>query len=200
MISLRAFSKVSEKYAASQEVNRFCLVLENREASKDDCLKRIKTMDEAKDYVHYDLNINSTNVKAKSSRRTSTRDPEEAVNVFETSINRIDESLKQMQSQFDKQMTFNRSEGTGGRAKSGNGRGISGLNQMDNKPNRGGYGRNGGFQPWNSNRNQAGYSRGGGYRGRCGAGRSTGIGEINNGWGVQQEAGEKQPGINDCFF
>ncbi|KAH3775402.1 hypothetical protein DPMN_176804 [Dreissena polymorpha] len=111
MLSIRAFRKVSEKYAPSQAVNRFCLGLEHREASKDACLKRFKTMDEAKDYVHNYLHINSTNIKPKSSRRTSPRDPEEAVNVFETSINRINERLKQMQSQFDKQMAFNRSEG-----------------------------------------------------------------------------------------
>ncbi|KAH3880396.1 hypothetical protein DPMN_004310 [Dreissena polymorpha] len=109
---------ISEKYAASQAVNRFCLGLENIEASKDACLKRFKTMDEAKDYVHYYLHISSTNVQPKSSRRTSQRDDsEEVVNVFETSINRLqeqlDERLKQNQSLFDKQMAYNRSEGAG---------------------------------------------------------------------------------------
>ncbi|KAH3716880.1 hypothetical protein DPMN_059613 [Dreissena polymorpha] len=178
MLSLRAFRKVSEKYAASQAVNRFCLGLENIEASKDACLKRFKTIDEAKDYVHYYLHISSTNVQPKSSRRTSQRDdPEEVVNVFETSINRmqeqLDQRLKQMQSLFDKQLAYNRSEGAGGRANSGCGRGTSGFNQMDNTPNSGGYGRSGGFQPWNSNRNQAGYSGGGGYGGRGGPGRPT---------------------------
>ncbi|KAH3864658.1 hypothetical protein DPMN_027681 [Dreissena polymorpha] len=149
MLSLRALRKISEKYAASQAVNRFCLGLENIEASKDVCLKRFKTMDEAKDYVHYYLHISSTNVQQKSSRRTSQRDdPEEVVNVFETSINRmqkIDERLKQMQSLFDKQMAYNSSEGAGGRANSGYGRGTRGFNQMDNTPNSGGYGRSGGF-------------------------------------------------------
>ncbi|KAH3773247.1 hypothetical protein DPMN_174605 [Dreissena polymorpha] len=57
----------------------------------------------------------------------------------------LDERLKQMQSQFDKHMAFNRSEGADGRANGGYGRGTSGFNQMDNKPNRGGYGRSGGF-------------------------------------------------------
>ena len=57
MLSLRAFRKLSEKYAASQAVNRFCLGLENRDASKYACLKRFKTMDEAKDYVYYYLHI-----------------------------------------------------------------------------------------------------------------------------------------------
>ncbi|KAH3862946.1 hypothetical protein DPMN_025921 [Dreissena polymorpha] len=140
MLSLRAFRKVSEKYAASQAVNRFCLGLENREASKDACLKRFKNMDEAKDYVHYYLHINSINEKPKSSRRTSQRDPEEIVNVFETSINRmqeqLDERLKQMQSLFDKHTAFKRSEGAGGRANSGYGRGTSGFNQIDYNPNR----------------------------------------------------------------
>ncbi|KAH3850968.1 hypothetical protein DPMN_093444 [Dreissena polymorpha] len=112
----------------------------------------------------------------------------------------LDERLKQIQSQFDKQMEFNSSEGAGGGANSGYGRGTSGFNQMDNKPNRCGYGRSGGYQPWNSNRNQGGYSRGGGYRGRGAGGRSTGRGEINYGLGGQQETGEREPGINDCFF
>ncbi|KAH3851017.1 hypothetical protein DPMN_093494 [Dreissena polymorpha] len=112
----------------------------------------------------------------------------------------LDERLKQIQSQFDKQMEFNRSEGASGGANSGYGRGTSGFNQMDNKPNRCGYGRSGGYQPWNSNRNQGGYSRGGGYRGRGAGGRSTGRGEINYGLGGQQETGEREPGINDCFF
>ncbi|KAH3751511.1 hypothetical protein DPMN_186072 [Dreissena polymorpha] len=90
MFSLRAFRKVSEKHAASQAVNRFCLGLENRDASKDACLRRFKTIDEDKDYVHCYLHIDSTNMKPKSSRRTSQRETEEAVNVFETSINRLD--------------------------------------------------------------------------------------------------------------
>ncbi|KAH3799149.1 hypothetical protein DPMN_152753 [Dreissena polymorpha] len=183
-----------------RQSNRFCLGLENIEASKDVCLKRFKTIDEAKDYVHYYLHIDSTNAKPKSSRRTSQRESEEAVNVFETSIGRLDERLNQIQSQLNKQMAYNRSEGAGGRANSGYGRGTSGFNQMDNTPNSGGYGRSGGFQPWNSNRNQAGYSEGGGYRGRGGPGRPTERGERNNGWGGQQETGERQPGIYDCFF
>ncbi|KAH3751510.1 hypothetical protein DPMN_186071 [Dreissena polymorpha] len=97
-----------------------------------------------------------------------------------------------MQSQFNKQMALNRSEGADGKV-------IGGLNQMNNTPNRCGYGRSGGFQPWNNNQNQAGYSKGGGYSGRRLGGRPTGRGERNNGLGAQQETALRQPGINDCF-
>jgi hypothetical protein len=76
MLAMKAFKQLPESYAASQAVNRFCLGLEDREASKDACLKRFKTMDEAKDYVHYFLHISNANVKTKSSRRTSSRDQE----------------------------------------------------------------------------------------------------------------------------
>jgi hypothetical protein len=66
MLAMKELKQLPESYAASQAVNRFCLGLEDREAFKDTCLKRFKTMDEAKYYVHYFLHISNANVRTKS--------------------------------------------------------------------------------------------------------------------------------------
>lgn len=204
-LALKAFRKLPESYATSQAVSRFCMGLEDKEASRDACLKRFKTIDEAKDYVHYFLHVASVNPKPKASRRTSSREHEEAVNVYETSINRIqaqfDERLKKMQSQFDKQMALNKQGYAGGRASSG--RGIGGSYQESSGQE--GYGRGGGYERRYGNQSQGGYGRSGGYRGRGAGGRpSRGRGERNDGWGSQQETGGRDPevsvGINECFF
>jgi hypothetical protein len=201
MLAMKAFKQLPESYAASQAVNRFCLGLDDREASKDACLKRFKTMDEAKDYVHYFLHISNANVKTKSSRRTSSRDQEEQVNVYEASISQDDfrKEIQKLQSYFDKKISMI-SKSNCNQRQSGYGRGRNfqqNRNQNDyrtyQQSNRGQY-----------NYNQNNSSRGRGDWGRPAQGR--GARNWNNGaWNrpTQETGGNdnrgSNTGLNECY-
>lgn len=186
MLALKAFRKLPESYATSQAVARFCMGLEDKEAARDASLKRFKTIDEAKDYLHYYCHVASENPKPKSLRRTSSREKEEAVNVFETSINRmqakINEQLKQMQDKFETQLALNRSENAGARVNAG-------------------YGRSRGAQGRGYNNQSQSYGRGGGFTGRGGGSSRPTRGR---GWSGRQETGGRgqnaAAGPNDCYF
>lgn len=184
VLALRAFKNLPESYAASQAVSRFCLGLEDKEASRDASLKRFKTIDEAKDYVHYFLHISSASAKPKTSRRSSSRDQDEMVNVYETSISQDDfrKEIQQLRQYFDEKLSM-----------------IGTAKETNN--NVRGYGRGRGYQQRDNGRNQAGYGRGRGEWGRPKRGRDgRGSGSSNR---PTQETGWRNNntgvGLNDCF-
>ena len=167
VLALKAFKKLPESYATSQAVTRFCLGLEDKEASKDACLKRFKTMDEAKDYLHYFFHVSGASSKPKS-RRNTARDQDESLNVYEASVTKDDlqRELRQLRSYFDQQLTINK-EGTGTRGK-GTGYRDYRPRDIESRNNQSRNGRTGYFggrgdsnrgKAWGNNRGRGGYQQ-----------------------------------------